>query len=151
MKINKKSGILEGVDYIPSPNADDRPEEPGVELVVVHNISLPPKQFGGPYRDGRIIQFVPFHRRAWHAGESSYCGRERCNDFSIGIELEGSDDQPFEDVQYRQLADMISCLRETYPSIAKEAITGHCDIAPGRKTDPGPFFDWDRLKKLLNA
>ena len=130
MKINKKSGILEGVDYIPSPNADDRPEEPGVELVVVHNISLPPGQF---------------------AGESSYCGRERCNDFSIGIELEGSDDQPFEDVQYRQLADMISCLRETYPSIAKEAITGHCDIAPGRKTDPGPFFDWDRLKKLLNA
>ena len=182
MKINKKSGILEGVDYIPSPNADDRPDGLGAELVVVHNISLPPGQFGGPYisqlftnrldaaehpyfeticqlrvsahalirRDGSIIQFVPFHMRAWHAGESSYCGRERCNDFSIGIELEGSDDQPFEDVQYRQLADMISCLRDTYPSIAKQAVTGHCDIAPGRKTDPGPLFDWDRLKKLLN-
>ena len=183
MKINKKTGIIEGVEYIPSPNADDRPEFPGVELVVVHNISLPPGEFGGPYigqlftnrldpaehpyfreidglqvsahvlirRDGQIIQFVPFHRRAWHAGESNYCGRERCNDFSIGIELEGTDDLPYEDVQYQQLVAMISSLRETYPSMAKDAITGHCDIAPQRKTDPGPAFDWDRLKKLLNG
>ena len=182
MKINKKTGLLDNTEYLPSPNYDERPDEQEPDLVVVHNISLPPGEFGGPYigqlftnclnaddhpyfegicdlrvsahalirRDGSIIQFVPFHQRAWHAGESNYCGRERCNDFSIGIELEGSDDMPFEDVQYTQLANMIKCLRETYPAIAKNAITGHCDIAPQRKTDPGPFFDWDRLKKLLN-
>ena len=181
MKINKKTGLLEGAEYIPSPNADDRPAHQPVELVVVHNISLPPGEFGGPYisqlftnrldaaahpyfadicelrvsshtlirRDGSILQYVPFHQRAWHAGQSNYCGRERCNDFSVGIELEGTDELAYEDVQYERLAAMISALREAYPTIAKEAITGHCDIAPGRKTDPGPAFDWDRLHRLL--
>ncbi|MDH5484508.1 MAG: 1,6-anhydro-N-acetylmuramyl-L-alanine amidase AmpD [Gammaproteobacteria bacterium] len=181
MIINKKTGLLEDCQQVMSPNMDDRPENMRPELLVIHNISLPPGEFGGPYidqlfcnqlaanehpyftgicdlrvsshllirRDGEIIQYVPFHKRAWHAGESSYQGRSRCNDFSIGIELEGSDDTPYEDIQYRQLADMIRLLRENYPDIAKQAITGHCDIAPGRKTDPGESFDWDKLQQLL--
>ena len=169
------------MQYIESPNADERPPQQAEELIVIHNISLPPGEFGGPYieqlftnclkahdhpyfedirhlnvsshtlihRDGRITQFVPFHKRAWHAGESNYCGRERCNDFSIGIELEGTDDCPYEAVQYQQLAAMIQALQLSYTSLDKDAITGHCDIAPLRKTDPGPSFDWDHLKHLL--
>ena len=101
-------------------------------------------------RDGSVIQFVPFQRRAWHAGESRYGNRRACNDFSVGIELEGTDELPYEDVQYERLADMITALLLAYPTIAKDAVTGHCDIAPQRKTDPGPAFDWDRLKKTLN-
>ncbi len=152
-----------------------------MSLIVVHNISLPPGEFGGPYisqlftnqldrhahpyfedihalkvsshllirRDGQIIQYVPFNRRAWHAGASEYCGRQACNDFSIGIELEGTDDQPYEEIQYTQLAQVILECRRCYPDIAKDAITGHSDIAPGRKTDPGPAFDWEHLKQLL--
>jgi AmpD protein len=142
--------------------------------VVIHNISLPPGEFGGPgveqlftnrldpaehpyyagihqlrvsahfflRRDGELIQFVPCAQRAWHAGVSSWQGRERCNDFSIGIELEGADDQPFTEAQYRQLAPLLQTLRATYPI---QAIVGHADIAPGRKTDPGPCFDWNRV------
>lgn len=181
MKINTKTGIIESGRYIESPNADDRPDEQRAELIVVHNISLPPGEFGGPYieqlftnqlqadehpyfetihqlkvsahalihRNGEVTQFVPFHKRAWHAGKSCYCGRERCNDFSIGIELEGTDDEPYEDVQYQQLATIIAELQANYPSLEKNAITGHNDIAPERKTDPGPSFDWDHLKQLL--
>jgi N-acetyl-anhydromuramoyl-L-alanine amidase len=181
MKINRKTGLLESGHYIESPNSDERPTQQDAELIVIHNISLPPGQFGGPYieqlftnqlqpedhpyfetiyqlhvsshiliqRDGQIIQFVPFHKRAWHAGESNYCGRERCNDFSIGIELEGTDDVPYEKVQYQQLAQLITDLQNTYPSLDKNAITGHCDIAPERKTDPGPAFNWNHLKQLL--
>ena len=143
-------------------------------MVVVHAISLPPAHFGSdniarlftntldsfahPYfsqistlrvsahflirRDGELIQFVACEQRAWHAGTSSWQGRERCNDFSIGIELEGCDELPFEDAQYRQLVDLIVSLRECYPI---DVVVGHSDIAPGRKTDPGPFFDWSRL------
>lgn len=182
MKINKKTGLIENVEYLPSPNADDRPDNSEPELVVIHNISLPPGQFGGnfieqlftnrlspdddPYfqeihqlkvsahalirRNGEITQFVPFNKRAWHAGVSCYQDRQQCNDFSIGIELEGTDDIPYEPVQYQQLADMIIALRKCYTKIAGDAITGHCDIAPERKTDPGPAFDWNRLKQLLN-
>jgi len=182
MKINRKTGVIDSGHYIESPNADERPAEQQAELIVIHNISLPPGEFGGPFieqlftnrlqpgdhpyfetihqlkvsshalihRDGSITQFVPFHKRAWHAGDSSYCGRECCNDFSIGIELEGTDDEPYEDVQYQQLAAMISALQASYPSLDKGAITGHCDIAPERKTDPGPAFDWDRLNQLIN-
>ena len=181
MKINRKSGVIDAGHYIESPNADDRPEQQLAELIVIHNISLPPGEFGGDYieqlftnrlqadehpyfadihrlkvsahalihRNGDITQFVPFHKRAWHAGESSYCGRESCNDFSIGIELEGTDDQAYEDIQYQQLATMITTLQACYPSLDKDSITGHCDIAPERKTDPGPSFDWDHLKLLL--
>jgi len=181
MKINNKSGLLAEATQISSDNNDDRPDNECIRLIVVHNISLPPGEFGGPYisqlftnqlnksehpyfsdiyqlkvsshllirRDGEIIQYVPFHKRAWHAGTSSYCGIESCNDFSIGIELEGTDDIPYEPVQYEILADLIQELRQSYPDIDKNAITGHCDIAPGRKTDPGPAFNWDHLQKLI--
>ncbi len=170
-------GKLDGARQIASENCDARPEGTAVELIVIHNISLPPGEFGGqgiielftnrldpdahPFyreiakckvsshfliqRDGAIIQFVPCGQRAWHAGESSWRGRSRCNDFSIGIELEGSDVLPFEDIQYEKLAGLVRALKGKYP-IAD--IVGHSDIAPGRKTDPGPHFDWMRLQEV---
>jgi len=157
-----------------SPNCDDRPAGEKVRLVVIHAISLPPGEFGGPgivdlftnrldpeahayFRDihhlrvsshflirrqGELLQFVPCTRRAWHAGVSHWMGRDRCNDFSIGIELEGSDDRRFEDAQYRTLNHLLAELRQQFPI---EAVTGHSDIAPGRKTDPGPHFEWHRV------
>lgn len=162
---------------MPSPNANERPAGESVRLIVVHSISLPPKQFGGPWidqlfcnalpphehpyfaeichlqvsshflirRDGELVQYVPCDQRAWHAGQSHWCGRDNCNDFSIGIELEGDDHTPYTEAQYRQLAGLISLLRAHYPDIAEEAVVGHEHIAPGRKTDPGPAFDWDYL------
>lgn len=181
--IDTHTGLLAGARFVPSPNQDVRP--PGVlpELIVVHNISLPPDEYGGPWiealfrnelppgehpyfatiahlqvsshllirRDGELLQFVPFYNRAWHAGASVYRGRERCNDFSIGIELEGSDDDAFEPAQYQVLSRTIAALCAAYPSLSREHITGHSDIAPGRKTDPGPYFDWERLSALLDA
>ena len=158
---------------VPSPNFDPRPEGMPVELLVLHNISLPPGEFGGPAiaalftntldcaqhpyyeglrglrvsahflirRDGALLQFVSCDARAWHAGVSRFAGRERCNDFSIGIELEGCDDQPFEDAQYAVLQSLTLALAAAYPL---RAVAGHSDIAPGRKTDPGPCFDWPR-------
>jgi AmpD protein len=169
-------GLVQGVGvcYVASPNCDARPGDTPVELIVVHNISLPPRVFGGggivdlflnrlqpdahPYyagiahlrvsahflirRGGELLQFVPCGLRAWHAGVSSWRGRERCNDFSIGIELEGADDIPFEDAQYQRLNALVAVLAERYPIAG---VTGHSDIAPGRKTDPGPVFDWKRL------
>ena len=101
-------------------------------------------------RTGEIVQFVPFNERAWHAGQSNYRGRECCNDFSIGIELEGSDTDQFEEAQYQQLTQLITVLRAAYPSIS-ENITGHSDIAPGRKTDPGTGFDWEKLNNVLKT
>jgi AmpD protein len=171
-------GLLPGADWLPSPNQDERPDGAAIRLVVVHAISLPPGEFGGddvarlftnsldpaahPYyqgihglrvsahffirRDGRLIQFVPAHRRAWHAGVSNWRGQERCNDFSLGIELEGCDERPFTGIQYVRLARLIRALRRSY---AIEDVVGHADIAPGRKTDPGPCFDWPRLRALL--
>jgi len=159
---------------VPSPNCDARPMGEAICLVVIHNISLPPGRFGGdgiealfcnrldpaahPYyagiahlrvsahflirRRGELIQFVPCAARAWHAGVSSWRGRQRCNDFSIGIELEGTDERPFTEAQYRRLATLLRALRRAYPIVA---VTGHSDIAPGRKSDPGPYFDWQRL------
>lgn len=100
-------------------------------------------------RNGELVQYVPFSRRAWHAGQSSYRGRAACNDYAIGIELEGLDDEAYEAVQYQQLADLIVVLRGQYPGIPADAIVGHCDIAPGRKTDPGTAFDWEHLNSLL--
>lgn len=167
----------DGVRYVASPNCDARPAEARIELIVVHNISLPPRVFGSsgivdlflnrlqpdahPYyagiaqlrvsahflirRDGELLQFVPCGQRAWHAGVSNWRGRERCNDFSIGIELEGADDIAFEEAQYQRLNALVALLREHYP-VAD--VTGHADIAPGRKTDPGPAFDWRRLNNL---
>ncbi|HKO87989.1 MAG TPA: 1,6-anhydro-N-acetylmuramyl-L-alanine amidase AmpD [Burkholderiales bacterium] len=172
------AGILQGVPFIPSPNFDERPADAMIDLIVVHGISLPPGEFGGdgveqlftnsldydahPYfqtlremrvsahffvrRDGRCIQFVPCSKRAWHAGVSSWQGRERCNDFSIGIELEGSDEVPYEPAQYESLSQLVALLRREYPV---REVVGHSDIAPGRKTDPGPSFEWTLLRSLL--
>ncbi len=167
-------GIVEEAKFIPSPNFDARTQDSTIDLIVIHNISLPPQQYGGPgveelftnrlnpeehpyYREiyqrqvsahffirrsGELIQFVSCLDRAWHAGVSNWQGKERCNDFSIGIELEGSDFDAFEPVQYEQLNNLIHCLKQAYPITA---VTGHSDIAPGRKTDPGPFFEWDKI------
>ncbi|WP_279204499.1 1,6-anhydro-N-acetylmuramyl-L-alanine amidase AmpD [Obesumbacterium proteus] len=176
-----EDGWIVGVERVPSPHFDDRPDGEEPSLLVVHNISLPPGEFGGPYisqlftgtlradehpffaeiqhlrvsahclirRDGTVIQYVPFNRRAWHAGVSCFEGRERCNDFSIGIELEGTDTQAFEPEQYRKLAEINALLMDKYP-ITPQRVTGHSDIAPGRKTDPGPMFFWDEYRQILS-
>lgn len=181
MKINPETGLLTPCKQCASPNHDQRPDDMGIDLIVIHSISLPPGEYGTnaieqfftnklnpdehPYyqqiknlkvsahilikRNGDIVQFVPFHQRAWHAGVSCYRGRERCNDFSIGIELEGTDTDPFEQTQYHRLAELILSLELTYPSLSRTNITGHSDIAPGRKTDPGRGFDWQQLNRLL--
>ena len=167
-------GWFEGVRRVPSPNCDERPDGEAVSLIVIHAISLPPSQFGSddierlftnaldpdahPYfanihslrvsahflirRDGEVIQFVSCDRRAWHAGVSCWQGRQGCNDFSIGIELEGCDDLPFEDMQYERLIGLVERICAHYPIAA---LAGHADIAPERKTDPGPCFAWQRL------
>ncbi|MFN3543774.1 MAG: 1,6-anhydro-N-acetylmuramyl-L-alanine amidase AmpD [Thiobacillus sp.] len=172
------AGWVSGARRVPSPNCDERPEGVPIELVVLHNISLPPGVFDGdavielftnrldwdahPYyqgirgltvsahffirRDGSLIQFVPCALRAWHAGVSAWAGRERCNDFSIGIELEGTDDLPFTDAQYASLLPLLAALKQAYPI---RAVVGHSDIAPGRKTDPGPHFAWQRVNESL--
>lgn len=182
MQINKATGLIDGINYIPSPNYNERPHDYEIDLLVVHGISLPPSQFGGdevvalftntlnyeahPYfkaikdlkvsahlfirRDGSLIQFVPFHLRAWHAGASHFQGRENCNDFSIGVELEGADDIPYAAAQYQQLAEVIPVLQNAYPKITAQRIVGHSDIAPGRKTDPGPAFDWQLLRSMID-
>ena len=181
MKRSVRDGWLRGAVRLPSPNCDARPPGCGVDLIIVHGISLPPGQFGGgcihelflntldfnshPYfqqikglrvsshllieRDGKLFQYVPLHLRAWHAGESSFRGRARCNDYSVGIELEGTDDLAYTSDQYRVLARVIQTLRMHYPDIAGDRIVGHCHVAPGRKTDPGASFRWDRLGQLL--
>jgi len=175
-----EGGLVHGVPFVASPNYDERPPGAVVDLLVVHAISLPPGVFGGcgimdfftntldpdahPYyreiaslkvsahflvrRCGEVLQFVECDKRAWHAGVSSWLGRERCNDFSIGIELEGCDELPFEDAQYCALAALTKALKTRYPI---SGVVGHADIAPGRKTDPGPLFDWLRYRRLIDA
>lgn len=182
MDIDLEQGLCVNATFKPSPNFDERPDPQDISGIVIHNISLPPGEFGAefiddlflnqldceahPYfeqlhdlkvsshllirRNGELVQFVPFDKRAWHAGVSSWQGRERCNDFTIGIELEGCDDKPFEAVQYQQLTELVAALCEAYTELDYERITGHEHIAPGRKTDPGPHFDWDYLHRLLN-
>jgi len=174
-------GWLDTARRLPSPNCDERPDPQAIDLLVIHNISLPPRVFGGPWiddlflnrlearahpyflsiaalqvsahllirRTGEIHQYVPFHRRAWHAGQSRFEGRERCNDFSIGIELEGADDIPFTDDQYARLVPAVRAIMASHPEILPSRIVGHSDIAPGRKSDPGPAFDWRRLLDAL--
>ena len=169
------AGIANGIEFIDSPNQDARPDPADICLVVIHNISLPPSQYGGtgivelftnrldpaehPYyaeihqlrvsshflirRDGSLLQFVPCGQRAWHAGVSTWQGRERCNDFAVGIELEGSDFDAFEGAQYATLDTLLTAIRQRYPI---QDVVGHSDIAPGRKTDPGPYFDWSRVQ-----
>lgn len=178
------AGLLSNARFVASPNHNARPEGIEVSLLVIHNISLPPGQFGTgaveqffcnrldwqahPYfqsiegmevsahllieRSGALIQFVPLHQRAWHAGRSCFEERENCNDFSIGIELEGTDDQPYSDAQYASLVQVTRQLQQRFPGITDARIVGHSDIAPGRKTDPGPAFDWARFRaQLLHA
>ncbi len=181
MRVDLESGVLREARQVVSPNRDERPEDCGIDLVVIHGISLPPGEFGTdcierlftnsldpnahPYfekiielrvsahllirRDGEVVQFVPFRERAWHAGESRFEGRDRCNDFSIGIELEGTDDLPYEAPQIERLREVVRALFQAYPGLGPERVVGHCDIAPGRKTDPGPHFDWTGFRDSL--
>ena len=181
--IDTTTGWVTPCRHVASPNHDERPSGVSAELIVVHGISLPPGEFGGPWidrlftnslpadahpyfagvaqlrvsshllvrRDGDVVQYVPLQRRAWHAGVSSYLGREKCNDFSIGIELEGTDETPYTPAQYAALSGLIVALCAAYPQLSPTRLTGHNDIAPGRKTDPGPSFDWPRLKAMVRA
>ncbi|MCK9502637.1 MAG: 1,6-anhydro-N-acetylmuramyl-L-alanine amidase AmpD [Porticoccaceae bacterium] len=175
------NGWYERAVRLISPNVDDRPAAEVVSVLVIHNISLPPGQFGGGHvqnfftnsldvaehsyfatiadtrvsahllieRSGVITQFASFHQRAWHAGISSFAGRDKCNDFSIGIELEGTDIDPYTDIQYQRLTEVTGALMGYYPAISLERIVGHCEIAPQRKTDPGTSFDWHRYLSAL--
>jgi AmpD protein len=181
LQIEPATGLLAGVRQVLSPHFDARPKGVAPELIVIHGISLPAGEFGGPWidhlfagdlrpdahpsfrdtaalrvsahavirRDGSITQYVPFGMRAWHAGQSQYQGRSGCNDFSIGIELEGTDETPYMDAQYGSLAALVRALLAIYPTLSAQRITGHSDIAPGRKTDPGPAFEWARFRQLL--
>ena len=177
------AGWCQQARRVPSPHHNERAAPDDISLLVVHGISLPPGEFGGPFiddlfmgrldpeahpyfagihqlrvsahclirRDGELVQYVPFGERAWHAGVSSWQGREACNDFSIGIELEGTDETPYTEAQYRALVGLPRAISECYPAITHEKIAGHCDIAPGRKTDPGASFQWDYYRQLLNS
>ncbi|MDP8984347.1 MAG: 1,6-anhydro-N-acetylmuramyl-L-alanine amidase AmpD [Pseudomonadota bacterium] len=181
MRVDVANGVLREAVQLASPNCDARPPGVEAELIVVHGISLPPGEFGGPWidrlftgrlptdahpyfeqiagmrvsahlairRDGAITQYVKFTERAWHAGKSCFEGREGCNDFSIGIELEGTDTLAYAAAQYHALADSIAALCRAYPRLSGDRVVGHSDIAPGRKTDPGPAFDWRRARRLI--
>ena len=183
LQIEPTTGLLAGVRQVLSPHLDARPKGVTPDLIVVHGISLPAGEFGGPWidhlfagnlradahpsfgetstlrvsahavirRDGTITQYVPFGMRAWHAGHSEYQGRSGCNDFSVGIELEGTDHTPYTDVQYESLAALVRALLATYPTLSADRIAGHSDVAPGRKTDPGPAFDWPRCRQMISA
>ena len=182
-----KDGLLSAATWLASPNKNMRPADMNIDTIVIHNISLPPNEFGacdtdGTHyvkalftnqldwnahsyfktiegaevsahlfieRDGAITQFVNFNERAWHAGRSSYLGRPECNNYSIGIELEGSDFTPFTDMQYDSLAQVVSAIYEAYPKTRRH-LTGHSDIAPGRKTDPGDYFEWTKLREGIS-
>jgi N-acetyl-anhydromuramoyl-L-alanine amidase len=183
MKIDPATGLLVGVRQVLTDHFDARPANVVPELIVVHGITLPPDEFGGPWidmlftgnlpldahpyfrqisgpgrrvsahalinREGRVSQYVPFGAKAWHAGQSEYCGRAGCNDYSIGIELEGTDEIPYTDAQYDQLAAVVNALLATYSTLSSEHIAGHSDIAPGRKWDPGRYFDWPRFRAMV--
>lgn len=174
-EIDQAGEWINGTRRVASPNCDTRPEPSDISLLVVHGISLPPRQYGGDYidqlftncldptahpyfaqicdlrvsshlmidRQGQVTQYVPLIQRAWHAGASEFRGRDTCNDFSIGIELEGCDEEPYCEIQYQRLAELTAAIRSRWQAITRERIVGHSDIAPGRKTDPGPAFDWD--------
>jgi AmpD protein len=176
-----KNAILTQAEYCPTSHCDERPALTNISLLVVHNISLPPNEFGSDYikyfftgcldpklhpyfasiyqmrvsahclikRDGAILQFVPFDKRAWHAGVSSFQGVSKCNDYSIGIELEGADHIPYTQTQYQSLSVLTKELKQDYPEITLGRIVGHNDIAPGRKTDPGITFDWPRYRQMI--
>lgn len=179
MTADWQEGWLLRATRIPSPNYGPRPAGADIRLVVIHAISLPPETFGNdcvdrfftnclpaeehPYfetlvgvevsahffirRDGEVVQFVSADERAWHAGASVWQGQANCNDYSIGIELEGSDSQPYETAQYAALQGLLADVCDHYPITA---VAGHCHVAPGRKTDPGPFFEWSRLTEVFS-
>jgi AmpD protein len=179
--VDPDTGLIEPAQQVDCSNFDARPAGAKPALIILHSISLPPGEFGGPEiealfcnrldwdahpyfaeirglevsahalirRDGQILQFVPLGERAWHAGESCFRGQHRCNDFSIGIELEGEDNTAYDDRQYPVLAALIKGIERAYPDISVRDLAGHCDVAPGRKTDPGPAFDWLRLYDAL--
>ncbi len=181
LEIDAPTGLLRGARQVLSPHHDARPPGCRPELIVLHGISLPPGEFGGPWidalfagdlpaaahpyfeslaevqvsahalvqRDGTLVQYVPFEARAWHAGPSNWHGREACNDYSVGIELEGVDEAPYTDSQYAACADLVLALCAAYATLSTERMVGHSEIAPGRKTDPGPAFDWQRLRAAL--
>jgi AmpD protein len=183
VNIDTSGERLLGARQLPSPNCDERPRDCDISLIVIHSISLPPGEYGGPWidqlftnrldpaahpyfeeltdlcvsshllvrRNGEVVQYVPFSKRAWHAGESCHNGRAACNDFSIGIELEGQDSEPYTSLQYDRLAEVIGLLVQTFPGLSRSTVVGHCDIAPGRKTDPGPAFDWLALNDRLDT
>jgi len=172
---------VDQAEFLASPNFSERPRGVKISLLVIHNISLPPGEFGGNHvidfflnkldssqhpffekisdmkvsshlfldRKGKLIQFVGLDKKAWHAGVSEFKDQEECNDFSIGIELEGTDTDPYTDAQYDSLISLTNCLMESYPGITKERVVGHSDIAPDRKTDPGESFNWSRYKNSL--
>ena len=178
MRVDVSTGLLVGVKQVLSPFFDERPAGAVPDLLVLHGISLPPGEFGGPWvarlftgnlpadahpsfveraslkvsahllirRDGEVVQFVSFNDRAWHAGKSSWQGREACNDYSIGIECEGTDEVPYAAAQYATLRNLLPMLLEAYPRITPDRIVGHSDVAPGRKTDPGPSFEWSHVR-----
>jgi len=180
-EVDPVTGRIAGARQLISPNCDDRPAGTVIDLVVVHGISLPPGEFGGPWidamftntlppdthdyfsgvatlrvsahalirRTGEIVQYVDCNRRAWHAGRSQWQGRADCNDYSIGIELEGTDATPYTSGQYVVLSRVVSALCRAYPGITLERVVGHSDVAPGRKTDPGIAFDWPLLRTLV--
>jgi N-acetyl-anhydromuramoyl-L-alanine amidase len=181
LQVDLESGLLRGARQIASPNFDSRPAGVETDLIVVHGISLPPGDFGGPWidrlftntlpphehpyfaevaplrvsshlvldRDGEVTQYVRFTDRAWHAGKSIYKDREACNDYSVGVELEGTDTVPYAAAQYGALAEVVAALVAAYPRLSPQRLVGHSDIAPGRKTDPGPAFDWPRARRLI--
>ena len=181
MEVDLDSALMRDVKQIASPNCDSRPDGIDADLIVVHGISLPPGEFGGPWierlftntlpvdfhpyfaeisqlrvsshlliaRDGTLTQFVKFSDRAWHAGSSSYLGRAACNDFSVGIELEGLDEIAYSAEQYEALAEAVAALCDAYPRLSADRLVGHSDISPGRKTDPGPAFDWVRARRCI--
>jgi AmpD protein len=181
LRVDVATGLTLGARQVLTDHFDARPGGALPELIVIHGISLPPGEFGGPWidrlftghlprdthpyfaqippgrvsthvlirRDGEIVQYVPFSDRAWHAGRSEYRGRAECNDYSIGVELEGTDDVAYADAQYTRLTALIRALFVAYPSLARDRIAGHSEIAPGRKSDPGASFDWARLRASL--
>jgi AmpD protein len=183
LQVDLATGLMRGAKQIASPNYDARPAGVEADLIVIHGISLPPGEFGGPWierlftnalpaeihpyfaevaplrvsshlvvqRDGALTQYVSFADRAWHAGQSNYQGRAACNDFSVGVELEGTDTLPYEATQYEALAAVVAALCAAYPRLSADRLVGHSDIAPGRKTDPGPAFDWPRARVLIGA
>jgi N-acetyl-anhydromuramoyl-L-alanine amidase len=183
LQVDLDNGLMRGARQIASPNHDSRPAGVEADLIVVHGISLPPGEYGGPWidrlftntlpadvhpyfaeigvlrvsshlavtRDGAVTQYVRFTDRAWHAGRSSFEGREACNDFSVGVELEGTDTQPYTAAQYDRLAEIVAALCAAYPRLSPARLVGHSDIAPGRKTDPGPAFDWPRARRRIAA